>query len=216
MVIDREKTGQGRGHGGARVVQRITDADRDEGRLGGLHPKRVDVRAAAHDAVELGDMGPRRVPSVGGAIGNRPDEVTQLLEARHLAAQAIKRDAVGDKPMHSQPLAELCRRRPAGVRERAEQLVVERGLGREAGGGGNGAHQVPVTISQALTSYICEPTIDVTNRSATFGYGATLRKGSQVMELALFALIFVAVGLASIVYGADSRFGIDHPQRRAI
>lgn len=36
------------------------------------------------------------------------------------------------------------------------------------------------------------------------------------MELALFALVFVAVGLASMAYGADSRFGIDHPQRRAI
>jgi hypothetical protein len=36
------------------------------------------------------------------------------------------------------------------------------------------------------------------------------------MELALFVLILVAVGLASIVYGADSRFGIDHSQPRAL
>lgn len=120
MVLDGEKAGQGRGHGGARVVQRISDAERDERRPGALHPKCVDVRPGEHDAVELGDVRPRRVPSVGGAIGNCPDEVTQPLEARHLVAQAIDRDAAGDKPVRSQPLAELRRRRPAGVRERAE------------------------------------------------------------------------------------------------
>jgi hypothetical protein len=36
------------------------------------------------------------------------------------------------------------------------------------------------------------------------------------VELVLIGLIIVAIALASIVLGADSRLGLDHPQRRSI